>query len=321
MNQSVFIGDDRPFLKGRSYRRWLAPAVNRVGESAGASRFGWTERHVQCVWFDQRFRREVLHTSDGEPVRVLDPGRWNLGAGPDFLGATLLLGRDERVIRGDVEVHVSAADWKRHGHREDSRYDRVCMHVTWTRELLERSDLPVGCYQLSLKEQVINHPCLLDTIDVTAYPFSVDVSPGSHADLFRSLHPDTLGALLDAAGQHRLSQCVERIREDVSQSGADQVLYERIMVSLGYSRNKASFRRLARAVPLSRLREEADGDVLQAYALLSGVAGLLPDIQAGMDEETTAFLSALWSRWWKISERWKPFQLTASCWIRHEAVS
>jgi hypothetical protein len=36
-------------------------------------------------------------------------------------------------------------------------------------------------------------------------------------------------------------------------------------------------RRLARLVPLESLRAEAAGDPLRAYALLLGVAGLLPD--------------------------------------------
>ena len=317
MNRAIGFYGRPAFVKGRDYQEWLKGVSCRVGEPPSGQGFGWTERHVQCVWFDHRFRRDVLMTSDGEPIRVLDPGRWNLGAGPDFLGATLLIGRDERVVRGDVEIHVTAEDWNRHGHREDSRYDGVCLHVTWTNTLLERSALPLGCSQLALCQQVIDHPCLLDTIDVAAYPFSVDVSPGSHAELFRSLGVETLEAMLDAAGEYRLSLGVESARDEITAVGADQALYEAIMVSLGYSRNKASFRRLARAVPLTRLREEADGDLTQAYALLAGVGGLLPEIEPGMDEATVSFLTNLWRRWWKLRDRWEPFRMNSTCWVRH----
>ncbi|HXG48772.1 MAG TPA: DUF2851 family protein, partial [Methylomirabilota bacterium] len=45
------------------------------------------ERLLQAIWFHQRLRRERLRAADGRPVRVLHPGYWNRGAGPDFRGA------------------------------------------------------------------------------------------------------------------------------------------------------------------------------------------------------------------------------------------
>ena len=55
--------------------------------------FPYSERHLQCVWFDEIYRPVVLHTLDGEEVMVESPGRWNLESGPDFLDAILLIGR------------------------------------------------------------------------------------------------------------------------------------------------------------------------------------------------------------------------------------
>ena len=48
-----------------------------------------TERHVQAIWYDGALRPASLHTTQGAPVEVLDPGEWNREAGPDFRHASL----------------------------------------------------------------------------------------------------------------------------------------------------------------------------------------------------------------------------------------
>ena len=51
-----------------------------------------SERHLQCLWFDAKFRPENIKTLSGEVVKIVNPGKWNLESGPDFLDATLLIG-------------------------------------------------------------------------------------------------------------------------------------------------------------------------------------------------------------------------------------
>ena len=90
-----------------------------------------SERHVQAIWYDGTLRPGELRTAGGTPVRVVDPGRWNLEAGPDFLDAVLEIGDDLRRVRGDVEIHVRATDWAAHGHGQNPAYADVVAHVTW----------------------------------------------------------------------------------------------------------------------------------------------------------------------------------------------
>ena len=54
----------------------LAPAAAAAEpETAGVP---WDERHLQCVWADDRLRPAALATTGGLPVRVLDePMRWS----------------------------------------------------------------------------------------------------------------------------------------------------------------------------------------------------------------------------------------------------
>ena len=48
-----------------------------------------TERHVQAIWYDSALRPACLRTVLGGDVSVVDPGVWNLEAGPDFRHAVL----------------------------------------------------------------------------------------------------------------------------------------------------------------------------------------------------------------------------------------
>ena len=89
------------------------------------AKFGHSERHLQCVWFDENLRPKNLKTIQGEPIEIIDCGRWNLEAGPDFQDAVILIGNEKRRVCGDVEIHISSNDWTRHNHAKDSRYKNV----------------------------------------------------------------------------------------------------------------------------------------------------------------------------------------------------
>ena len=277
-----------------------------VREEAATYRgFPYTERHLQCLWFDPRLRPSVLHTAEGELLEVEDPGVWNLEAGPDFLGAVVRVGPERRRLAGDVELHIHPRDWAAHGHARDPRYARVRLHVTYFPCVGSGGDLPPGTLQVTLRDALARLPSFsFENIEVAAYPFAARAAQPPCQMLLKKWDAPEKHAVLDAAGQERLRRKTERLCLRWNEVGADQTLYEELMAGLGYQHNKAPCRRLAEVVPLEALRAHA-GKPLDALALLLGVAGLLPEIMSSRwDDATRAYVRSLWDAWWKQRERW-----------------
>ncbi len=279
--------------------------------------YPWTERHLQCVWFDPAYRPAALTTTGGAPLIVEEPGMWNREAGPDFVNATLRVGgRPGRLLKGDVEVHVRPADWRRHGHEHDPRYRNVAAHVTYFSGALPPQTLPPNAVSVSLKDGLArNRGFAFDLIDVASYPWPVRAIQPPCAERFAGMTPEELGGFLESAGERRLQIKAARMLATAGVRDRDQMLYEEVLAALGYQHNRMPFRLLARRVPVQTLRLYAKGDPLRAYALLAGVSGLLPDRAASVwDAETRLFIRKVWDLWWKLKGQWEEHALMRQEW-------
>ena len=306
------------FPKADAYTDLLEPTGNRVRETVGEeTAFAYTERHLQCAWYDPLYRPARLLSSEGEKVVVQDPGRWNLEAGPDLLDATLIIGPQRRRRRGDIEIHIRPQDWTVHGHRSDPAYAGVIAHVSYLPGVLPESDLPAGTVQISIRDALAANPAFsFDGIDITAYPYASPTGkPRPCGDIVASWPPAERAALLEMSGQQRLKEKAARMSRAIADRGPEQALYEGIMLALGYKRNRIPFDHLARRLSLQKLREEANHDATRAYALLLGVAGLMPArLLDQWDAETRTFIRRLWDHWWKQESRWNPLVIPRSVW-------
>ncbi|HMO04212.1 MAG TPA: DUF2851 family protein [Kiritimatiellia bacterium] len=307
---------------GESLLYWsVGRATNErvVRESRSSGRvFPYSERHVQAVWFDQRWRPGGLITATGERVEVVYPGRWNMEAGPDFLDAVLVLGPGMRRIEGDVEVHVFPSGWRQHGHRHDPRYRRVVAHVTYFEGVVEPGELPPGAVEIPLRSLLQAQPGFaFEHLDVTEYPYAGRSDQPPCRTLLRGWPPEAKIRLLVSAGHARMRLKAERLAAAVAERGLDQVWYESVLAAMGYQHNKRAAQALAELAPLDHWRACADGDVLRGYAILAGLSGLLPaEMDGAWDVETRDFVRMIWDVWWREKSRF-PAGLPRSAWRLH----
>ncbi|MGA1530250.1 MAG: DUF2851 family protein [Kiritimatiellia bacterium] len=280
----------------------LAPPHLAAEPPARGRSFDYTERHLQAVWYDPRWRPVELRSHRGEIITVETPGAWNLEAGPDFLGAALLVGPEKRRITGDVEIHIFPHGWRQHGHQRDRRYRKVCLHLTYFEGPLPGDELPPGALQAALRPLLKVDPGFaFEHIDVAAYPYAgrADIPPCRK--VLSSWPVEARLQMLEAAGQERLRRKAERLSASMNEQGIDQTFYEGFMTALGYQHNKRPFAELAKLLPVETLRSVAGGDHEKAYAAMLGVSGLLPEeLKDGWDAATRKLVRGCWDSWWKI---------------------
>lgn len=302
-----------------TYRKRMAAGTAKLREGGGRrAREPLSERHLQCVWYNPDLRPKRLRDSKNEEIIVIDPGRWNLESGPDFLDAVLEIRPERRRVCGDIEIHVDPADWIAHRHESDPRYARVCAHITYFEGPLPAQRLPSGTLQIGLRKQLMSNPYFaFENIDITAYPYDLARKSAPCAETLQRLDREHKQALLRAGGQERMRRKAEIFRSQIHAQGPEQTLYTQIMRALGYKHNMAGLRYLAEILPASALRDESEGDPERAYALLMGLAGLLPENPAPKwDGETRDFIRRIWDHWWRMRDRWQGFAIDPECWRR-----
>jgi hypothetical protein len=283
------------------YADSLPPHWRAVREPAAAYRHDGhlTERHLQCLWSDDKLRPAALVDDRGEAVEIGTPGRWNLEAGPDFLDAVLRVGPERRQMIGDVEIHIHPQAWKQHHHGTDPNYARVVAHVTYAPGPRADDGLPPHVIRIFLRDALRQIPGFaFDDIDLGAYPHAV-IPPSPRPCAFAlGSDPDRCAALLIAAGRHRLELKRQRMLAQLAQTrDPAQTFYEAFMAALGYKQNTQAFRRLAQLLPLSEWTKATAPAT--HYARLLQLAGLLPDTAKAKDEASRELIRRLWDLAWR----------------------
>ncbi|WFB35537.1 DUF2851 family protein [Kiritimatiellota bacterium B12222] len=277
---------------------------------------GWdpfSERHLHCIWFDNRLRPEPLETERGEEVRILHPGQWNQESGPDFLDAEWSVGG--RRVRGDIEIHIRPMDWKHHGHSGDPRYARVGLHVCYEHGELPEGLLPGACEEVALKPLLDQRShFFFDSIDLRAYPWQQTGAKSGLRAFFESKTEQECAEMLEAAGQERLRRKALRMSRVIQAVGEEQALYAALMRGLGYKQNADTAESLARCIPISMLKAMSGERPEVAYALLLGSGGLLPpdEVEAGLPLWFSC--RKLWDLWWPHQHHFLDRALAAESW-------
>ena len=188
--------------------------------------------------------------------------------GPDFFNARLRIG--ETVWAGNVEIHLRASHWFRHGHQFDHAYDNAILHVVYESDapvygpngeplqtLVVRDRFPLRIYD-RYREMMENRqwiPCFNQ----------LSTTPGNGFNLWAP----ALAVERLAGKSLAVKQQWERCRNDW-----EEALYLHLASTFGMKINSLPFELLAKSLPLRIVRKHLDS-LFQLEALYFGQSGLL----------------------------------------------
>lgn len=248
------------------------------------------ELELQALWFAGAFGREFRST-DGRPVKVVQFGEWNRGAGPDFFHTAVEL--DGVLKTGPLELDPSVADWEHHGHATDPAFSEVILHVVFREE--SRRSFTRTCEHREVPQVVISQHQLADALNRPPREVAI-AHPGRCVFPLKTLSGNALSELLDEAARFRAANKSARWARTEDAHGRDAALYQATAETLGYGGNSLAMRLLAQRLPLATLRARPD----EAEALLFGAAGFLePHLHESAPADTRDYLRGLWEHWWR----------------------
>lgn len=211
------------------------------------------------------FGRKITD-SDGRIIEVIDPGKLNTDSGPDFFNSKIKA--DGVEWAGNVEIHVKASDWFRHGHQNDPAYDNIILHAVGVSDnRIFRSDgSPIPQVVLTMPEDFYRTFSVLET-ESDSIRCSSSIS---------SLSRLVITDWLESLSIERIQMKGDKIKEIHSNTGNDweQTAFITFARGLGFGLNGDPFEMLARSVPLRILHHHSDKPH-QLQAILFGQAAML----------------------------------------------
>lgn len=226
------------------------------------------ENFLHFVWRLKLFNMQGLQTTTGASVEVVELGRHNTHAGPDFLDARIRI--DGTLWAGNVEMHLRSGEWSSHGHQNDPNYDNVILHVVLDENAVvyHRDGERIPCLNLrpylkvSVAKQYLR---LLHSEQWVACQQQFYTVP----DVTKQLWMDRL--LIERL-EERTQQMAQRL--DNNKGDWDETFYQCLAWGFGLKVNADPFLMLAESLPLKTLLRHKD-NLFQLEALLFGQAGML----------------------------------------------
>jgi hypothetical protein len=153
---------------------------------------------------------------------------------------------------GDIELHVTEPDFRRHGHQHDPAYRRVVLHVVFDAASATATPLPGGgtAPLLALRPWVERRSAEIGAWLERAIPWREPC-----ATAIDRLGVEPVRSVLTEGGVHRLRTKVAALAGDIRAS-PEQTLYLALCGALGLTRNVEPFQRLAERIPIEPMLAE-----------------------------------------------------------------
>ncbi|MGY4384146.1 hypothetical protein ACVWYN_001172 [Pedobacter sp. UYP24] len=233
-----------------------------------------SENFLFFIWQYRLFNNLDLKCVDGRPLQILNPGRLNKNAGPDFTEAKLII--DQIFWAGDVEIHVKGSDWELHNHHQNPAYEAVVLHVVYNNDKIISQQAGQAIPTLVIKERfneglLVNYSTLLNGLN--SFPCKSQI--GKIESLIVS---NFLSRLLIERLEQKSEEVITALKE--RKGDWNETFYFFLARNFGFKVNAAAFEMLAMNLPKQILQKHSDKP-LEVEALLFGQAGFLHDQMEG----------------------------------------
>jgi len=227
------------------------------------------EAFLYYLWKNRLFNSQELKSVTGELIEVINPGQRNDDSGPDFFNARIRIAGF--LWAGNVEIHVKASDWTRHGHTIDKAFDTVILHVVYEADaVIKRAD-----------GNVIPTIELCNKYEDSRWQQYLDLIQGTNKWVPCERHFLNVPKLIrqqwfDRILVERLEDRTKSIAELFKQTknNWEESFYRHLARSFGFRVNNLPFEMLASSLPLITIRKHG-GQLIQIEAILFGTAGFL----------------------------------------------
>jgi hypothetical protein len=226
-----------------------------------------TEEFLQFIWEHKLFDDQNLFSANGDEIEIVNVGRKNKDAGPDFFDARIKI--NGVLWAGNVEIHVKSSLWYQHNHQEDPAYDNVVLHVVYEDDAkIFLSDRYLPCLILKFNQNLLdNYKHLMHSS--RWIPCYNEISSVENFFVRHWLDRMILERL------ERKSADVQKMLT-LNQNSWEETFYQIIARYFGMKVNADPFQQLAQSLPLKILARQKNS-LLHIEALLFGQAGMLND--------------------------------------------
>jgi len=225
------------------------------------------EEFLHYVW-KYRLLDPEIQTVSGEKIVILNPGEHNKDGGPDFFNARIKI--NKTIWAGNVEIHLKASGWYRHGHQNDPAYDNVVLHVVYENDVdvTRRSDEKIPTLEMA------NH--FPGYIYERYRDFQENINWIPCQAVISHLDPFVYGQWIPVLAVERLEERIQLLKSSLEASKFDweETFYRNLARSFGFRINAQPFELLARSLPWKLLQKHKT-NLFQVEALLFGQAGML----------------------------------------------
>ncbi|MBT2622098.1 MULTISPECIES: DUF2851 family protein [Chryseobacterium] len=229
-----------------------------------------TEKLLQYLWNFKIFKSFDFKDIEGNPIEIINFGKWNTNAGPDFLLAKIKT--SDLTLSGNIELHVKSSDWIFHNHSQDPNYQNIILHVVFQNdvEIEEFNDRKIPTLELKnfidenllwKYEKLINENQFIPCEGI----FNKNSIP-------INFHEENILKKLDRKSLE-LEDSLERYKNNF-----EAILFHSLAYTFGLKVNAFIFKQIAESIDFAIINKIRQNKT-QLEALLFGISGWLEDPQ------------------------------------------